>query len=95
MFVPYQFQYTCVFLNNELKRNLIRDNQSINVLNSYNEIRSEFFFLAIFNGSILFVLNKLFHQNNIDSKQSMVIWISDFWINTMIINFYKVKIEEK
>jgi len=73
MFVPYQFQSTCVFLNNELKRIDIRDAQSVDVSNNIDKIRNKFFFLlTILHDSVLFVLNKFFYYDNIDGKRSMI-----------------------
>ena len=96
MFLPYQFWSMCILLTYEFKRILVRDNQSINVPNSMNEIRNEFFFfLAVFNDSTLFVLNEFFCYNYINSKRSMIRWISDIRINTVIIDFYGVRMEEE
>ena len=73
MFILYQFQNTCIFLNNKFKKIDIRNIQSVDVSNSMNKIRNKFFFfLTVFNNNILFVLNEFFCYNNINSKRSII-----------------------
>jgi len=79
-------------LNNEFKRIVVGNNQSINIPNSMDKIRNEFFFfLTVFNNSMLFVLNEFFCYNYINGKRSMIRQISDVSINAVIIDFHEVR----
>jgi len=50
---------------------------------------------TVLNDSMSFVLNKFFYCNNIKGKRSMIRWISNIRINTVIINFHGIKIKKK
>ena len=96
MFVLHKFWSRCILLNNEFKRIVVGNNQSVNIYNSIDKIRNEFFFLlTVFNNSMLFVLNEFFCYNYIDGKRSMIRQISNIRINAVIIDFHEVRIERE
>ena len=96
MIVLDWFQYSCVFLNNNFKRILVKDYWHINTSKAFYEFKNEFFlFFAILYNGVSFVLNEFFSNRNINNKGSIIQWIFQIRKDGIINNFSRVWLKKK